>query len=107
MFFFFFFKQKTAYEIRPCDWSSDVCSSDLHRSRREQAAIERHEMRRERHAHAAAGQGRSEERRVGKECTVLCRSQWSAYPRKKKTLGEAVVFREFSHAGGLPLAIKV
>src|SRR5213596_964637 len=27
---FFFFKQKTAYEIRPCDWSSDVCSSDLH-----------------------------------------------------------------------------
>src|SRR5213596_4116072 len=29
--FFFFFKQKTAYEIRPCDWSSDVCSSDLER----------------------------------------------------------------------------
>src|SRR5213596_808401 len=26
---FFFVKQKTAYEIRPCDWSSDVCSSDL------------------------------------------------------------------------------
>jgi len=26
---FFFFKQKTAYEIRPRDWSSDVCSSDL------------------------------------------------------------------------------
>ena len=26
---FFFFKQKTAYEIRNCDWSSDVCSSDL------------------------------------------------------------------------------
>ena len=24
---FFFFKQKTAYEIRNCDWSSDVCSS--------------------------------------------------------------------------------
>ena len=29
MFFFFFFKQKTAYEIYQCDWSSDVCSSDL------------------------------------------------------------------------------
>ena len=28
-FFVFFFKQKTAYEIRNCDWSSDVCSSDL------------------------------------------------------------------------------
>ena len=29
--FFFFFKQKTAYEIYQCDWSSDVCSSDLPR----------------------------------------------------------------------------
>ena len=29
MFSFFFFKQKTAYEIKECDWSSDVCSSDL------------------------------------------------------------------------------
>ena len=29
MFVFFFFKQKTAYEIYQCDWSSDVCSSDL------------------------------------------------------------------------------
>ena len=28
-FFVFFFKQKTAYEIVDCDWSSDVCSSDL------------------------------------------------------------------------------
>src|SRR3546814_19218783 len=27
--FFFFFKQKTAYEMRISDWSSDVCSSDL------------------------------------------------------------------------------
>src|SRR3546814_4264026 len=29
--FFFFFKQKTAYEMRISDWSSDVCSSDLDR----------------------------------------------------------------------------
>ena len=29
VFCFFFFKQKTAYEIVDCDWSSDVCSSDL------------------------------------------------------------------------------
>src|SRR3546814_1333262 len=28
--FIFFFKQKTAYEMRISDWSSDVCSSDLH-----------------------------------------------------------------------------
>src|SRR3546814_20548475 len=27
---FFFFKQKTAYDLRISDWSSDVCSSDLH-----------------------------------------------------------------------------
>src|SRR3546814_8647479 len=37
---FFFFKQKTAYEMRISDWSSDVCSSDLchevHRGRDEQ-----------------------------------------------------------------------
>src|SRR3546814_14026414 len=30
MMYFFFFKQKTAYEMRISDWSSDVCSSDLH-----------------------------------------------------------------------------
>src|SRR3546814_3601314 len=29
LFCFFFFKQKTAYEMRISDWSSDVCSSDL------------------------------------------------------------------------------
>src|SRR3546814_9450386 len=29
LFRFFFFKQKTAYEMRISDWSSDVCSSDL------------------------------------------------------------------------------
>src|SRR3546814_18851340 len=31
VFCFFFFKQKTAYEMRISDWSSDVCSSDLDR----------------------------------------------------------------------------
>src|SRR3546814_6714595 len=29
LYFFFFFKQNTAYEMRISDWSSDVCSSDL------------------------------------------------------------------------------
>src|SRR3546814_19648430 len=42
-FLFFFFKQKTAYEMRISDWSSDVCSSDLkpeiHRRVREVADI--------------------------------------------------------------------
>src|SRR3546814_499367 len=40
-FVFFFFKQKTAYEMRISDWSSDVCSSDLF-----VRATERHESRR-------------------------------------------------------------
>ena len=34
MYNIFFFKQKTAYEIKECDWSSDVCSSDLYASQR-------------------------------------------------------------------------
>src|SRR3546814_4647665 len=36
LYFFFFFKQKTAYEMRISDWSSDVCSSDL-----DQAQVQR------------------------------------------------------------------
>src|SRR3546814_4583924 len=45
MYFVFFFKQKTAYEMRISDWSSDVCSSDLANPRR---------IRRLTSAHAAA-----------------------------------------------------
>src|SRR3546814_10557788 len=32
-YLFFFFKQKTAYDMRISDWSSDVCSPDLHAGR--------------------------------------------------------------------------
>src|SRR3546814_1909196 len=92
--FFFFFKQKTAYEMRISDWSSDVCSSDL----REVAARARRRCPRfgERSAIGARVDGeerlaladdlpvgkvnrgdRSEERRVGKECVSTCRSRWS------------------------------
>src|SRR3546814_9129578 len=38
---FFFFKQKTAYEMRISDWSSDVCSSDLVEMRAETRAVGR------------------------------------------------------------------
>src|SRR3546814_2877919 len=38
MFCFFFVKQKTAYEMRISDWSSDVCSSDLARGGRSRSA---------------------------------------------------------------------
>src|SRR3546814_2717047 len=97
-FLFFFFKQKTAYEMRISDWSSDVCSSDLaccafwpgeplfrrvderfgsrvgkcsasHRAQICAASITAS-------LHDAV---RSEERRVGKECVSKCRSRGSPY----------------------------
>src|SRR6059036_2277038 len=70
---FFFFKQKTAYEITYGDWSSDVCSSDLGNVRLVEVAGE-HLL-----VDAAGADPRSEERRVGKECRRLCRSRWSPY----------------------------
>src|SRR3546814_4157101 len=73
---FFFFKQKTAYEMRISDWSSDVCSSDLFSSLRATVAS-RSAMSRV--TRAARAVGRSEERRVGKECVSTCRSRWSPY----------------------------
>src|SRR3546814_2328435 len=38
----FFFKQKTAYEMRSSDWSSDVCSSDLRVDRRAERGVRQH-----------------------------------------------------------------
>src|SRR3546814_5529143 len=90
---FFFFKQKTAYEMRISDWSSDVCSSDLCRSGAvgtgaAQSGDERprrHARRRTDHHRGGGGHRvegaahRSEERRVGKECVSTCRSRWSPY----------------------------
>src|SRR3546814_9447936 len=86
--FLFFFKQKTAYEMRISDWSSDVCSSDLDRHRRPPHAEKRTArqagpclmVRRDRLLPCRHGlRGRSEERRVGKECVSTCRSRWSPY----------------------------
>src|SRR3546814_2727458 len=103
--FFFFVKQKTAYEMRISDWSSDVCSSDLRVSARSldhaaarsplEMAVERfarvtkeivdvrraggkelpHEL--DNYRKARQELERSEERRVGKECVCTCRSRWS------------------------------
>src|SRR3546814_4584548 len=83
----FFFKQKTAYEMRISDWSSDVCSSDLEVQRcRNRGVIAgatrvfldtRVDVLK---TTAKLGQyHRSEERRVGKECVSTCRSRWSPY----------------------------
>src|SRR3546814_3212070 len=98
--FCFFFKQKTAYEMRISDWSSDVCSSDLAAREIEGAPAEDQpahgrEVRRGHDLRPASAQSpsrhhfhqyrpyraeqRSEERRVGKECVSTCRSRWSPY----------------------------
>src|SRR3546814_7755451 len=79
---FCFFKQKTAYEMRISDWSSDVCSSDLHDSMMiaEVGDIEKVRGSRMATPFAPPRPGkRSEERRVGKECVSTCRSRWSPY----------------------------
>src|SRR3546814_10478376 len=94
--FFVFFKQRTAYEMRISDWSSDVCSSDLAgmaggslaaalaRAGLTVAVIDRESPAAMIEAGfdgrtSAIAHGRSEERRVGKECVRTCRSRWSPY----------------------------
>src|SRR3546814_3584057 len=84
-FLFFFFKQKTAYEMRISDWSSDVCSSDLLSRPGLSPTVPMPRMRAEPLASdpvdetSSDGATRSEERRVGKECVSTCRSRWSPY----------------------------
>src|SRR3546814_18058261 len=46
-FYFLFFKQKTAYEMRMSDWSSDVCSSDLDADRDRRGVAARLRCRRQ------------------------------------------------------------
>src|SRR3546814_1293076 len=86
---FFFFKQKTAYEMRISDWSSDVCSSDLRYRLVRIVAARRPALRRQVRRPAQRRRGyrhrlhrqepRSEERRVGKEGVSTCRSRWAPY----------------------------
>src|SRR3546814_16388384 len=109
LFFILFFKQKTAYELRISDWSSDVCSSDLFAGfvaltvdvvgKEEVDGLALVEgllhpavALRDFDANPLEGSdqarpvdlfdlanARSEERRVGKECVSTCRSRWSPY----------------------------
>src|SRR3546814_4887048 len=110
MYYVFFFKQKTAYEMSISDWSSDVCSSELELLNGQTVALEPDV------GIIAAGDavesmagimggeatavtldttdiyveaafwwpdaimGRSEERRVGKEGDSTCRSRWQPSP---------------------------
>src|SRR3546814_7172387 len=92
----FFFKQKTAYEMRISDWSSDVCSSDLTlpwMAHGYEVLLTPLQLLTFYNAVANDGKMvkplfvteiqqngqavRSEERRVGKECVSTCRSRWS------------------------------
>src|SRR3546814_7053534 len=81
---FFFFKQKTAYEMRISDWSSDVCSSDLEIGYAIPVTsiismtilIDGGKLFERKFLIRVL---RSEERRVGKECVSTCRSRWSPY----------------------------
>src|SRR3546814_9754490 len=79
LIYFFFFKQTTAYELRISDWSSDVCSSDLFRLVEPVVGADRALNLVDRDALERISRGRSEERRVGKECVSTCRSRWSPY----------------------------
>src|SRR3546814_11332012 len=105
---FFFFKQKTAYDRRISDWSSDVCSSDLGsgsltsvtgpvtnpsstprnpscaRCARALAhSATATQSRTGDRPQRARVPTRSEERRVGKESVRTCRSRWWPYHYKK------------------------
>src|SRR3546814_15459447 len=106
---FFFFKLKTAYEMRISDWSSDVCSSDLGPFLYGVSAFSllalvfgkavpvTHHITLTAALTAGVVAGhtsepslillaavRSEERRVGKECVRTCRSRWSPSHYKTK-----------------------
>src|SRR3546814_16206371 len=97
--------------MRISDWSSDVCSSDLPRTRAEGGSFNRETgsvfqtvklspqpqlplafgfSKTKPAAKSSSTQSitlpirRSEERRVGKECVSTCRSRWSPYHEKKK-----------------------
>src|SRR3546814_4863663 len=99
---FFFFKQKTAYEMRISDWSSDVCSSDLDLSsgavpphRRghgcrhpalARSAARRRERRRTRHAQ----QGDRKSVVSGKSVSVRVDTGGRRIIKKKKTTEEAI-----------------
>src|SRR3546814_9615784 len=98
----FCFKQKTAYEMRISDWSSDVCSSDLELAAeaqvppyivvadavlREMVALKPTSLAQMSNISGVGAKKldaygdaflRSEERRVGKACVSTCRSRWAS-----------------------------
>src|SRR3546814_16395550 len=109
----FFCKQKTANGMRISDWSSNVCSSDLQigdasappiklansrtalcasrsstaAAKKTKSEVNEPKAKRLRNCPPSSSiSGRSEERRVGKECVSPCRSRWWTYHAKKNKL---------------------
>src|SRR3546814_20367060 len=122
--FFFFVKQKTAYEMRISDWSSDVCSSDLKILPERALEITSGVLSALDYSHRAgiihrdikpanvmltpggdvkvmdfgiARAVRSEERRVGKECVSTCSSRWAPYTSKKKKITNSTNYHNHVH----------
>src|SRR3546814_5981866 len=84
---FFFFKQKTAYEMRISDWSSDVCSSDL--VRLEAFVVLAHDDQVDvvvQAADAGIGAGRAH---VGKEIEVLAQDRMRVDRLRQLQIGRA------------------
>src|SRR5213079_3482835 len=94
-------KQKTAYDITTGDWSSDVCSSDLSANTTRASTGSTTVPRRCTTTSERHGPVRSEERRVGKECRLLCRYRWARdHEKKKKSVTKSVenaVIRHFNN----------
>src|SRR5438270_12527036 len=79
--FFFFFSSRRRHTRFDCDWSSDVCSSDLSKDRAcSIVATMEHARSLLLKVRRILQPVRSEERRVGKEC----RSRWAPSHQKKK-----------------------
>src|SRR3546814_15083754 len=89
MVVFFFFKQKTAYEMRISDWSSDVCSSDLFPRTMDLAAVHPSALQVDIVVEHRDDVGPSlalkpgDQLRAGAACSVDCQSPASLIRRKR------------------------
>src|SRR3546814_16888842 len=80
---FFFFKQKTAYDLRISDWGSDVCSSDLDVADLEAPCVERQacRVREDEQEQGPHGQGCKEQHRDDRQHHVFPARHVATYPR--------------------------
>src|SRR3546814_3145194 len=87
VFIRFFFKQKTAYEMRSSDWSSDVCSSDLRQLRdRGRRELEGDVGLRAVLLEVVGPQGRPDDRQVGTQDPVVVQARHVVEGHRKALL---------------------